>query len=782
MPRSTQQTIPFETIFPDGICKIKKGYYSRTIEFQDMNYQIARQDDKISIFEDYCGFLNYFDSSIDFQVSLINEFIDRDDLEKKILIPLNSEDSLDQYRQEYNDMLISQIEKGNNSIQKSRYLTFSISAKSDELARQMLNRIEVDVLNNFKNVGCSARTLNGYERLDMLYNLYNQNETYKFNFDYKYIPIQGLSVKDFIAPQSFNFKAADQFYMGKTLGRVSYLRINAPELSDAFLSELANLSSNMVISMNMRSVKQDQAQKRVKRQLAMMESNKITEQRKAVKQGFDMDLIPSELKHFISEAENMLNELQQRNERMFQITFLILNTGLEQEDIDNAFLHIQGVAEKFNCQIHPLMEQQEDGLASVLPIGINKIEIKRTLTTSSSAIFVPFTTQELFQNNGMYYGLNGQSLNLIMINRKSLKNANGIILGSSGSGKSFAAKREMISTFFYTDDDIIVLDPDREYGGLAKAFWGEIVHISPSSKSYLNPMDMSEDYALDGEDPILMKSEFILSLFESLFGGKEGLKPIEKTIIDRCVNKVYRKYLANPKKNATPTLKDFYDTLKSQQEPEAEDIATALELYVTGSLKVFANQTNVNIKNRFVVYDIKDLGKQLQTMGLLIVLDQIWNRVSENKSKGKNTWIYIDEFHVLLKTEFTASYFQNLYKRIRKYKGIPTGITQNVEDVLRSEEGRGILSNSEFIQMLSQAPADRAELAKLLNISNQQLSSITNAEEGHGLLFCSGAIVPFIDKFPKDTQLYQKMSTKMTEIPNKGEEKTTEKKQKVQIA
>ena len=760
---SAQKTIAYKEMSRDGICRVKDKCYSKTIRFSDINYQLAQNEDKNAIFENWCDFLNYFDSSIHFQLSFINHKSSMKEFEKVVRIrPAN--DDFDEIRMEYAQMLKRQLAKGNNGLVKSKYITFSIEADSIREAKPKLERIESDILNNFKILGVPAVSLNGTERLQILYETFNPEETSDFRFDYDSMLRTGLTTKDYVAPTSFVFKDGKTFQMGNTLGAVSFLQILAPELTDKMLAEYLDMDKNLIVNLHVQSVDQLKAIKLVKSKVTDINRMKIEEQKKAVRSGYDMDIIPSDLNTYGGEAKRLLEDLQSRNERMFLVTVLFLNTARTKQELDNAILQTAGIAQKYNCMLRRLDYQQEEGLMSSIPLGVNHIPNKRALTTTSTAIFVPFTTQELFmEGESLYYGLNALSNNMIMVDRKKLKNPNGLILGTPGSGKSFAAKREITNAFCVTQDDIIIGDPEGEYYPLVHALGGQVIHISPTSKDYINPMDINMDYS-DDDNPLGVKSDFILSLCELVMGSRNGIEAEEKSVIDRCLPLVYQKYFSDPIPENMPVLGDLYDCLRAQKEPQAQRIATALEIYVNGSLNVFNHRTNVELNNRIVCFDIKELGKQLRKLGMLVVQDQVWNRVTINRDSRKSTRYYIDEFHLLLKEEQTAAYSVEIWKRFRKWGGIPTGITQNIKDLLASREIENIFENSDFILMLNQAAGDRQILAKQLNISHYQLSYVTNSGEGEGLLFYGSTIIPFKDKFDKSLKLYSLMTTKPEEI------------------
>ena len=759
-PRTAQQTIPFERMFQDGICRVGRDYYTKTIQFQDINYQLAQQEDKTEIFEEWCSFLNFFDSSVHFELSFMNLATDATDFEKKIAIP-HQKDAFNDVRDEYSTVLLKQMEAGNNGLTKTKYITFGIHAGSMKSVKPRLIHIEMDILNNFKRLGVVAETLNGYQRLELMHKQLHMGDRARFHFDWKYLAGSGLSVKDFIAPSSFEFPTGRYFKMGDLHCAMSFLSIDASDISDRMLADFLGMESTQIVTMHIHSVDQTEAIKTIKHTITELDRSKIEEQKKAVRAGYDMEIIPSDLATYGNDAKALLKELQTQNERMFLLTFLVMNTGKTKQELENNIFQASSIAQKHNCNLVRLDFQQEQGLVSTLPLAYNEVDIQRGMTTSSTAIFVPFTTQELFQDHrgALYYGLNALSNNLIMVDRKLLKNPNGLILGTPGSGKSFSAKREIANSFLVTDDDIIICDPENEYRAMVDYLGGQVISISPTSDQYINPMDINMNYS-DDDNPVMLKVDFILSLCELILGSRDGLKPTERTVIDRCTRLVYRKYLEDPRPENIPLLEDLYNELLNQEEPEAKFVATALEIYVTGSLNVFNHRTNVDINNRMVCFDIKDLGKQLKKIGMLIVEDAVWGRVSANREKGKSTRYYIDEMHLLLREDQTAAYTVEIWKRFRKWGGMPTGITQNIKDLLASREIENIFENSDFILMLNQAVGDRQILAKQLNISPHQLSYVTHSGEGEGLLFYGNVILPFVDRFPKDTELYGIMTTK----------------------
>ena len=765
---SAQQTIPYIAMHPDGICQIPGGLYTKTLEYEDINYAVASTEDQTAIISGWSACLNYFDSSLPFQLSFVNRR-SRNANRYKVNIPAQ-EDAFNSIRGEYVEMLKGQIAKSNNGIERYKYITFGLPAEGATEARPRLGRVEADVMGNLKRLGVQSRPLDGRDRLAVLHGQMHPGGREPFRFAWKDIPKTGMGTKDYIAPDSFDFRQSRTFRVGQMWGAASYLQIMASELSDKLLAEILELDAELTVTMHIQTVDQLKAIKTIKGKISDIGRMKAEEQKKAVRAGYDMEILPPDLITFSKDAAELLSDLQSRNERMFLLTFTVVNLAPTRPRLENDVFTVSGIAQKYNCALRRLDWQQEQGFVSSLALGYNGIEIQRGMTTSSTAIFIPFMTRELrMDGQALYYGMNALSHNVIMADRKKLKSANGLYLGSTGSGKSFAAKRELLNVFLTIPKDrILIVDPMGEYAPLVRRLGGQVIEIAPGSPSHINPMDIQLDLD-DDESPLSMKADFLLSLCELVVGGKDGLQPIEKTVIDRCVHQIYQRYFDNPAPENMPILEDLYDALLKQDEKEAHHVATALEIYVKGSLKLFNNRTNVDIQNRLVCFDIKELGNQLKKIGMLIVQDQVWGRVTANRSAGKSTRYYIDEFHLLLKEEQTATYSVEIWKRFRKWGGLPTGITQNVKDLLRSPEIANILENSDFIYMLNQASDDRSILAQRLNISPHQLSYVTNSGEGEGLLFYGNVILPFIDRFPTDLELYRIMTTKLNEVAQEKE-------------
>jgi len=744
-------------MFKDGVCRVSDNYYTKSIAYEDINYAVASADDQSVIFDGYSGFLNYFDSALPFQLSFVNHR-SRPENRYSVNIPMK-QDEFSGIRSEFTEMLKNQIAKSNNGIMRSKYVSFGIHADGIAAARPRLERVEADIMGNLKRLGVQSRPLNGRERLEILHGQLHPGGREKFVFDWSMIPETGMGTKDFIAPTSFDFRQSRAFRVGTTWGAASYMQIMASEMSDKLLTELLEVDAEMTVTMHMRTVDQSKAIKTVKAKLTDIDKMKMDEQKRAVRSGYDMDILPPDLVTFSSDAKSLLADLQSRNERMFLLTFIVVNTANTRQQLDNDIFTISGIMQKYNCFLKRMDFQQEQGFMSSLPLGYNGIEIQRGMTTSSTAIFIPFMTRELrMGGQALYYGQNALSHNVIMADRKRLKSANGLYLGSTGSGKSFAAKRELINVFLATNDRIIVVDPMGEYAPLIKRLGGLVLELAPDSGNHINPMALQMSLA-DEESPLSMKADFILSLCELIIGGREGLQPIEKTVIDRCVRTIYRDFVINPETAKTPVLQDLYEILNEQPEPEAKRIATALELYCTGSLNLFNYPTNVNLDNRVVCIVLKKLGEGLRKIAMHITNEFVQSAVNTNFQNRISTWCYFDEFHILLQDSLSASYFVRIWKMLRKKGCVPSALTQNVKDLFTSREIENILENTDFMVLLSQAQGDRQILAKQLGISEHQLSYITHSNSGEGLLFFGNTTIPFVDRFPRG-EIYDLLTTR----------------------
>jgi len=760
VPKSVQSIIPIKTIWKDGIFLVGKNKYAKTFKFEDINYTVASREDKEAMFLEYSELLNALDSGATTKITINNRRLNKADFEKTILIAKN-DDELDRYRKEYNQMLLDKAMGANSTVQ-DKYVTVSVSKKNIEEARSYFSRIGADLIGHFSRLGSQCVELETKEKLRIFHDFFRAGEETDFHFDIRQSMRKGHDFKDLISPDTFEFEK-DHFRIGNRYGRVVFLREYAAYIKDSMIAELCELNRNMMMSIDIIPAPTDEAVREVENRLLGVETNITNWQRKQNQNNNFSAVIPYDLEQQRKESKEFLDDLTTRDQRMMFSVLTMVHTADTKEELDNDTETLLTTARKHLCQFATLKYQQMDGLNTALPFGVRKMNALRTLTTESLAVFIPFRVQEVYHENGVYYGQNVISKNMIIANRRNLLNGNSFILGVSGSGKSFTAKTEM-TNIILTDPnaDIIVLDPEREYTPLIKAMNGEVVHISATSDSHINAMDMNADYG-DGANPVILKSEFILSLCEQLIGGA-NLGAKQKSLIDRCTAKVYRHYQQGNYQGVPPTLQDFREELLRQKEPEAKEIALAIELFTDGSLNTFAQHTNVDTDSRLICYDILDLGKQLQPIGMLVVLDSILNRITANRAKGRNTFIFIDEIYLLFQHEYSANFLFTLWKRVRKYGAYCSGITQNVDDLLQSHTARTMLANSEFIIMLNQASTDRIELAKLLSISDLQMSYITNVGAGQGLLKVGSSLVPFVNQFPKDTQLYKLMTTKFGEV------------------
>ena len=763
---SAQHTIPYVSIHPDGVCQLPGSIYTKTMEYDDINYSVASTEDQTAIFSGWSSFLNYFDSSLPFQLSFVNRR-SRSASKYRVNIP-ERHDAFDSIRNEFTAMLKNQIARSNNGIERAKYITFGIPAESITAARPRLERVEADIISNFKRLGVPCETLSGRQRLAVLHSQMHPGKTESFRFSWKDIVNTGMGTKDFVAPDSFDFRQSRTFRMGQHWGAVSYLQILASEISDRLLAEILELDAEMTVTMHIRTVDQTKAIKTIKGKISDIDRMKVEEQKKAVRAGYDMEILPPDLVTFSKDAMALLSDLQSRNERMFLLTFTVVNLAPTKQQLENEVFAVAGIAQKYNCALKRLDWQQEQGFVSSLVLGHNEVEIQRGMTTSATAIFIPFMTRELrMDGQALYYGMNALSHNVIMADRKKLKSANGLYLGSTGSGKSFSAKRELINVFLTTQDRIIVVDPMGEYAPLVKRLGGQVIEIAPDSPHHISPMELQMSIG-DEESPLSMKADFLLSLCELIVGGKDGLQPVEKTVIDRCVRNVYRELALGIAGARTPLLQDLYEELLKQPEVEAKRVATALELYCTGSLNLFNHPTNVNLNSRVVCIVLKGLGENLRKIAMHVTNEFVTSAVNLNHLCGMSTWCYFDEFHILLRDPLTASYFVSVWKMLRKKGCVPSALTQNVKDLLASREIENILDNTDFMILLSQAQSDRAILARQLGISEHQLSYITHSNSGEGLLFYGNVTIPFVDRFPKG-EIYDLLTTRPEDLVNERE-------------
>ena len=759
---SAQQTIPYVRMLPDGVCQLPGGLYTKTVEYEDINYSVASTEDQTAIFSGWSSFLNYFDSSLPFQLSFINRR-SHSRSRYKVNIP-QAEDDFNSVRAEFTGMLKNQIARSNNGIERSKYITFGIPAESLDEARPRLERVEADVMSNFKRLGVPSEPMDGRARLALLHGQMHPGSREPFRFSWGDIAKTGLGTKDFIAPDSFDFRQPRLFLMGQYWGAASYLQILASELSDKLLAEILELDAEMTVTLHIQTVDQLKAIKTIKGKISDIGKMKVEEQRKAVRAGYDPDILPPDLITFSKDAAELLADLQSRNERMFLLTFTVVNLAPTRQRLENDIFTVGGIAQKYNCTLKRLDWQQEQGFVSSLALGGNEVEIQRGMTTSSTAVFIPFMTRELrMAGPSLYYGMNALSHNVIMADRKKLKSANGLYLGSTGSGKSFAAKRELLNVFLTIPQDrIIIVDPMGEYAPLVRRLGGQVIEIAPDSPNHINPMDIQMG-GNDEDSPLSMKADFLLSLCELVVGGKEGLQPIEKTVIDRCVRLVYRDLALGVGDGRMPLLQDLYEELLKQPEPEARRVATALELYCTGSLNLFNHPTNVKTDCRVVCIVLKGMGDNLRKIAMHVTNEFVNSSVNTNYQSGISTWCYFDEFHVLLRDQLTASYFVSIWQMLRKRGCVPSALTQNVKHLLASPEIQNILDNTDFMILLSQAQSDRAILAKQLGISEHQLSYITHSNSGEGLLFYGNVTIPFMDRFPRG-EIYDLLTTRPEDL------------------
>lgn len=761
---TVQNTIPYNVMYRDGICEVSENFYSMTVQFFDANYSIAEFDEQNNIFDKYCDIINLFDNTIRFQLTFENQNRSKDKLMKTVQIPQQN-DEFNDIRKEYSSMLTDKLLKGSNGQSSRKFLTFGIEAASYKSARAKLFGIKNDVIKGFKAFGVDAKALDGKEKLETLYYSLNPYSNQSFVFDWDAMLHAGMDTKDFICPKSFKFNKQD-FENGNAYGAVWGLNILAGELSDEILRNFLEMQNLFCVNLHIEPLDQIDALKFVKKKLTNVEQMKIDEQKKASQSGYDPDILPPQIKMYIDDIEKLLADLNSKNERLFHISISLRAYAKSKKDLKLQAEMLKRICQKNNCTMFPYDYRQEQTLVSTLPLCYNDIPVSREMHTSGIAIFVPFTTKELFQDGqATYYGVNTLSGNMIRANRSRLKNPNGLILGTPGSGKSFSVKREILDCFLTTTDDIIVCDPEGEYFPLVQALHGQLIRIASNSEQHINPMDISiDDYLFENPMEIIAdKSDFLISLCEIIVGGRYGLSSEERSVIDKCVQRIYKDFIeSKPTAEKMPLLSDLQNELKKEGEV-ALRVSNSLEMFVNGSQNLFNHHTNIDMQNRLICFDIKELGNQLKKVGMLIVQDTVWNRVSQNREKKKITRYYIDEFHLLLKEEQTAKYSTEIWKRFRKWGGVPTGITQNVKDLLQSQEVENIFDNSDFVYMLNQASGDRDILAEKLHISKEQMEYVTNSGPGEGLIRYDKVLLPFTDHFPTNTEMYRLMTTKPSE-------------------
>lgn len=782
VPKTVQGSIPYLGVYENGIFQNDENTYSKVYKIPDMNFLIEDTERQKEIFGNFMELLSSFEPEVHVQQLIFNKTIKPAELESKVLMKTQN-DKLNEYREEMNEMLIDKMAKASNNIIHEKYFVLSVEADDIVTAKATFERLDREISAGFERVTkTTTKPLTLIERLSLMYDIYNMDSNVPFyrrtkmkkdnvmeSFNMRHIQKMGLTSKDVIGPSALTFER-DYMIIGTTYARAMMVSNLPSFLRGDILTELSNMPFNMLTSVHYRALPQSKAITLLKNKLVDVNANVVTLQKKASRNGYSVDVISPEIKQASQEVESLMGDLTQDNQKLFYTTITAVIFAKTKEELDENTKLFQATAERFVCQAMILATQQEAGLTTALPLGRNKLKVERLLNSRAAAIFLPFGVKELWQDDGMYYGLNGVSKQMILYNRSSAINGNGCIFGVPGSGKSFSAKREIVNVLLHTDDDVFVIDPENEYAGLAKLFYGSSIRIAPGSDVHINPMDMGLDYSAEGDDPITMKADFIASICEAATGSRYPLTPIQKSVIDRCVKNVYREYIRTLRAEGksedakiVPTLRDFYEEVKLQPEPEAHNLALALEKFVEGTQNSFAFRTNVNVNNRFTIYNIKDIGTGMKSIGLQVCLDNIWNKMIANYKKGKRTWLYCDEFHLLTQTEISAKYTQQIWRRARKWNGIPTGITQQVEDMMKTEEGRAIIGNSEFVMMLSMNAYGRAQMQQMYNLTDAEMEYITSSGSGHGLIYNGKDIIPFVDEFPKDTKLYNAMTTKAGE-------------------
>lgn len=778
IPESAQDTIPYKIPYEDGIFESADGYFTQTIAYEDVNYELLDNDPKNILFERWCTLINYFEPDIHFQFNYGCMEIDQKKYARNFELK-QQEDAYNLVRKEYSDMQVDKFSRGTNNLSKERYLTYGIHAKDYKSAKVKLNKINKQIESKLKRLNSRSRLLDGYERLELIFRIFHPgtSEALLWNFD---MPIKtGLSSKDFIAPESFSFKSGPElnatryFRVGERIGAVNYIQIFASDMEDRIIADMLNLNSNIWITIHADNISRKDALNIAKNNVINIQAMIQSEQKDAVKSGYDMDLLPPELQTYKDAGDKLYSDLQRKDEKMFNAVITVVQTAATRKELENNIFELNGILSAYQCRLSRLDNRQEQGYMSSLPLGNNMIDIKRTFTTTDMAIFIPFTTKEMFNYNGQYYGMNTLSNNVIMVNRKNLVNPNGLVFGMPGFGKTFFVKREILDIFLKTQDDRLIIDPEGEYKWLVKLLGGQIVRIALNSSIYINPMEINltaKNEADSDYDPIAAKCNFVVSMCELILGNNAHLGKKEVAVIDEACKRVYYNYEKNPIPENMPVLEDLYNELRSMKGEKMAiglDLSIALSRYITGTLSYFNHRSNVDINSRLVCFDLKEMNANQRDLTMLIIQDTIWNRVAANREAGKYTWVDIDEFHLLLRSPITASYSVEIWKRFRKWGGIPTGITQNIKDLFRSVEIQNILDTTNFIVMLNQAGDDARLLAEHLDLSEEEEGYIKSGEQGKGLLWVEQSKVPFEDEFPHNTISYRVMTTKPGEAIRK---------------
>ena len=765
-PKRTRDILGYKSMLPSGIAWLGGDEWSVTVRLSDINYIAAAEDQQEAIVDRWARFLNSFGAGTRVQETIVNRVLDDTDVTQLVQKHLTG-DQHDTYRADFNHIVRDKLAAASGNTVTEKYLTITVQETDAEKAEATLTRMVHEAEAQLVAMdGCRVERLNRAERLEVFSHILRPHELFTFRED-EFEPNLKLNTGDFVAPWDIDTSRKDGpmvFHNGSgdTFHTVLWLRDYPVWLSDRLISELTEIKCDLTVSLHLEPLEQVEGMSIVQRQIAELEMQKIAEQKRATKQGIDKEMIPHQLKDNLEEATGLREELRSSNQKLFSTVMVIGISGQTAAQLDQNVKRAMTVIRKQSCNAEPLTFMQVDGLTTELPIGRRLIPMRRTLTTASTAIIVPFTTQELFVPGGNWYGVNAQSSNALVADRTSTVNGNGFILGTSGSGKSQSGKMEITNVFLSRpDDDIIIIDPEHEYEPLVEAFGGEVIRIFAGSEQRVNPMDIELNVKTGDDDPINAKCEFILTMLESLVGGHSGLTAEQRSVADRSALRLYRQYAAEG--GDMPTLVDLRQELIDSGDEAGAELARSLEIYTEGSLGGFSNRTNVNPQNRLVSWDISKLGNELRTFGMMVILDQIWNRVARNRAEGRRTWLYIDEFHLLFANDYSADYFRGLYKRARKWGLLPTGITQNIEELLNNQAARLMLANSDFLMLLGQNATDADSLVDLLHFSEEQRRFFTNVQPGNGLMKSGNAVIPFDGRIPVESKLYRLFSTKFGE-------------------